>query len=852
MFNFALRSSPIFKAIRYEKVFRFFLLLKKIFAFLFAITLVLFSLGFFFPSGDIFFVSNFLPEILGYLAIFLVLFTFFLVNSIFLGERLRNPKQDIGISEALGEPERFNPADFLGFEAALAAHQSIKFANSKNVQVTPSIFCLFLLRNNKELEFVFSRGLLDLNAFLKDLKQDIKDASKIGESEEKYSKDFKDFIIKAITLASERGNIRVELADAFSCLPSFIPLFKRLLVKANLSEGDIANICLWLQSIKQRAQKRKRFWEKENLASHGSIARDFATGFTITLDQYSISWTERIKRGQSARIIGHKQELEAMERILSRAFTNNVLLIGAPGVGRKSCVYALAERALFGRSLSDINYKRVVELDLPRMLSLLKSQEEVEETLDLIFGEVASAGNTILVINNFHNFVGGVERPGVIDISGILSSYLELPQFKVVAITSYEGLHKYIEQKPGLLDFFGKVEVSEISKNEAIIVLQDLIFSFEKKYKKFISYPAIRDIVFLSAKYFPNAPFPKKAIDVLDEVMVDSLKQKKRSAILPSHVADIISQKSEIPVGRLEEKERDVLLNLEALIHKRIINQEEAVLEVSSALRRARSEITVRKGPMGGFLFLGPTGVGKTETAKALSEVYFGSEERMIRLDMSEFQSISDIQRLIGAHGKEGLLTTRIKEDPFSLVLLDEIEKAHPDILNLFLQILDEGYITDGLGRKASFLNSVIIATSNAGYKVILEGLKEMKKWGEVKQTLLDYLFKEAIFRPELINRFDAVVLFKPLSRENLLDIAHLMLQSLCKNLAEKGIELEITLPLKERIVELGYSPVFGAREMRRVIQEKVENVLAEAILSGKIKRGDKIKMGKDFKIIKK
>jgi len=321
---------------------------------------------------------------------------------------------------------------------------------------------------------------------------------------------------------------------------------------------------------------------------------------------------------------------------------------------------------------------------------------------------------------------------------------------------------------------------------------------------------------------------------------------------LSKHIAAIVYEKTQIPVGEMEKEERQVLLNLENLIHQRIIGQEEAVREVSTALRRARADITTRSGPMGTFLFLGPTGVGKTETSKALAEIYFGSEEKMIRLDMSEFQSVTDIPRLIGSAGEEGLLTTQIRERPFSLILLDEIEKAHPNILNLFLQVLDEGHLTDGLGRKVDFKNSIIIATSNAGYQVILKALKDNTEWSEVKQKILDYLFGEGQFRPEFINRFDAVVVFRPLSKENLLDITDLMLKKLQKNLKVKEIDFIITKDLKERIIELGYDPTFGARELRRTIQDKIENVLAQAILSGEVQRGGKTEINpKDFSLIK-
>jgi len=270
-------------------------------------------------------------------------------------------------------------------------------------------------------------------------------------------------------------------------------------------------------------------------------------------------------------------------------------------------------------------------------------------------------------------------------------------------------------------------------------------------------------------------------------------------------------------------------------------------------LRRARAEISVRNKPMGSFLFLGPTGVGKTETSKALAEFYFGSEEKMIRLDMSEFQKVGDIPRLIGSPGEEGLLTTPIRERPFSLILLDEIEKAHPNILNLFLQVFDEGHLTDGLGRKVDFKNSIIIATSNAGYQIILRAIEEKTEWERVKEKLLKELFEKGIFRPEFINRFDGVIIFRPLDKENLMKIAELMLQKIKVRLKEKEIEFEITEPLKEKIVELSYDPKFGAREMRRVIQDKIENVLAQALLSEQIKRGDTIQIDPNtFELIKK
>jgi ATP-dependent Clp protease ATP-binding subunit ClpC len=563
------------------------------------------------------------------------------------------------------------------------------------------------------------------------------------------------------------------------------------------------------------------------------MAKSWTAGYTLTLDRFSVDLSEMVKRQGFPEIIGHQKEIEAIERVLSRREKNNILVIGESGSGRKSIVQTIAQKSYLGESLKEVNYKRVVQLDLAGLINQTGSLKAAENILNAIFAEVVLSGNIILVIDEFHSFL---------EISGVILPYLALPNFPVIAITTFKGLHENIEQNTSVSDLFEKVEVEEISEQETLLLLENLSLFLERKYRVFISYASLREIIRLSDKYLPDSSFPEKAIKLLDEIMV-YVSQKKAKVLLPEDVFKIVSEKTQIPVGQIETKERETLLDLENLIHQRIINQQEAVREVSSALRRARAEVSIRKGTIGSFLFMGPTGVGKTETAKAVTAIYFGSEDKMIRLDMSEFQDVVDIPRLIGSPGQEGLLTTKIREAPFSLILLDEIEKAHPNILNLFLQVLDEGQLTDGLGRKTDFKNSIIIATSNAGYQIILEALKENTPWDQVKSKLLNFVFEKAIFRPEFINRFDAVVVFGPLSRENLLGVANLLLGKLKKNLAEKEIELVVTEDLKAKIADLGYDPTFGARSMQRVIQDKIGNVLATAILSGKIKRGGRIEI---------
>lgn len=846
MFNFNLKKTAIYQAVRWSGIFNLVKIFRKISLVLTVALFLFFIYGFFnetFPLG-------LLKILLGSSLIFLTLTISSWLGEIFFNLKLKQPKLKYSIEDVFINHNRFNLADFLSFESAMAVSDSIKFARARKLaEIDSSVLSYFILKDNKELNFIFSRFLLDLKEIRKAFKNHLKDLKKIEKFKRIYSNDFQQTILKSFEVAQIKEHRRVETGDIITALAENNPVFKKILVDYKIKVEDIQNLSWWLESLKKEIAKKRKFWEWENLIRKGSLAKDWAAGYTVTLDKFGVDLSKKARAQGFPKVIGHQTELKAMERILARREINNVLLVGEPGVGRKNIVEDLATKSILGKLHAEVNYKRVVQLDLSLVATATKSPEEAELILDEIFQEIVKAGNVILVIDEFHNYLGGAARPGVLDISGVISKYLHLPRFQIVALTTFVGLHKYIEQNPSILSLFEKIEVSEISENETLMILEGLTLVLEQKYKIFVSYPALRDIIKFSDKYIQDVPFPKKAIDLLDEIMV-YVSSRKEKVVRSEHVAKIFSEKTEIPIGEVEKEEKEKLLDLENLIHQRIVNQEEAVKEVSAALRRARAEITIRKGPMGAFLFLGPTGVGKTETAKALAAIYFGSEEKMIRLDMSEFQATKDIPRLIGSPGEEGLLTTKVREDPFSLILLDEFEKAHPNILNLFLQVFDEGHLTDGLGRKVNFQNAIIIATSNAGYLVILEAIKSKTPFPEIKDKLFEHLFKNQIFRPELINRFDAAIIFKSLTKENLLKIAELMLAKSKNNLEKKDIEFVITQELKEKIVELSYDPTFGAREMRRVIQDKVENVLAEAILREDLKRGDRVKISpEDFKL---
>jgi ATP-dependent Clp protease ATP-binding subunit ClpC len=847
MIYFDLKKTTIFQGVKWGKspLFKHIDVVKKIFTFVFFISFFLFFFG------QKFFSEKNLSLFLGLSLFFLSLAVFSFLLEAFFNSKLKIKKIDISLSEALEKPEKVNLAQFLDFQAARAVWDSITFSKKRNLARIPSEALLYFSLDfkNPKINFIFSRGLLNLKHIKSELKKyldNLKEEKFTGE----FSEDFQSVILKGAKIAQERKKERIGIGEILAVQAEIDPTFKNALLDSNLNKGDIENLVWWLDNIEKKAERAKEFWQYENLMEKGSLAKDWAAGYTITLDDFSVDWSSVTKGSRGREMVGHEKEISQMERILSREEVKNVLLIGDPGAGRMKIVQELAKRINFNLSSPQLNSKRVVGLDMVSILARSKTPDEAEEILTKIFDEASSAGNVILVIDDFHNFIGQTSQPGLINISGLISPYLTLPNFRLIAVTNFPGFHRFIEPS-AILNLFEKVEVEEISDRETILALTSFVFNFEAKYKLFISYQALRDIVKYSSRYLAQIPFPKKAIDLLDEIVVYVVRYTKSNIVLPEHAARIISDKTQIPVGEVAVKEKEILLNLENLLHTRIIDQEEGVEEISTALRRARADITVRKGPMGCFLFLGPTGVGKTETAKALADIYFGSESKMIRLDMSEFQAVKDIPRLIGSLEEEGLLTTRVRENPFSLVLLDEIEKAHPNILNLFLQVLDEGNLTDGLGRKVSFLDTFIIATSNAGAQIIWEDMEQDKKLDIIKDDLLNFLIQKGIFRPEFINRFDAVVVFKPLTKENLFNIAELLLQKLKKNLKNKEIEFVITPGLKEKIVELGYNPVFGARQMRRVVQEKVENVLAKAILSDEIKKGDIVEVEpKGFKLI--
>ncbi len=824
MVNFNLEKAKIYRAVFWQK--SFFLRNAEILSFFFLLfsTLILCFLAF----SKFFFEVGFFEQILIALVLFFaVLFLLFYEIDLFFHKCLQNPFLLIDKETALRNIKKINLAEFLNYESALI----IEKANEKSF-VDSYLLLLSLLKNAQEMEFVFYRALIDKNLLIRDLSLLFKENEK-RKGENHYSQCFLQTIKDAFILATKRGSKRITPEDIFVSLVSNNRYLQEVFYRKGLNKEDLFDLISWQIKIKE---KKNPFLYK-NLIKKGSIKKEWSGGYTPFLDMFCSDWQEEIKITGFPETIGHKKEIKSLERVLSRNEINCPLLTGEAGSGRKSIIRQVAKNSFLGESMPEINHKRFLEIDLSALVSSA-NKKEIEETLSRVFDEALRAGNVVLIIDQFHNFVGEKERAGIVDISGVLSSYLKIPSFRIIGITDYEKFHQNIESRPYLLSLMEKIEVNETKERDTLLLLQREALFWERKYGKIISFAALKKIVFLCKRYIQNHPFPEKATDLLEESMI-YLNQEKSDVLLPELVEKIVTEKTEVPVGDIEKKEKKILLNMENLLHKIVVNQNKAIKAVSLALRRKRADIDTRKGLIGSFLFLGPTGVGKTETAKAVARVYFGKKKKINRLDMSEFQNLSDISRLIGSSSEEGILTGGVREDPFSLIMLDEIEKAHPGILHLFLQVLDEGHLTDGKGRKVSFENCMVVATSNAGYQIIINAVKEKKNWEKTKEDVLNDLFSRFVFRPEFVNRFDEVVLFTPLNYDNLLSIAEIQLGKLVRKMKDKEIQFIVTEDLKKKIADMSYDPLFGAREMQRVIQNNIGETLSLAILKEEIKKGD-------------
>ena len=643
--------------------------------------------------------------------------------------------------------------------------------------------------------------------------------------------------------ALEANRVQVDDADIAAALCDRDKIFRDVIFEAEVEAEDFFEVAQWRRRHELDLLRKARFWSRENLLDTEGIGKDWSAGYTLNLDRTAIDLTANVEFAPPpTHLYGHRPQLELMERLLLRAGTgSNLVIVGEPGVGRHTLMRAFAAKVRRGETLGPFRFKRLLQIDTSAILGGTTNPNETLGKISLLFNEALLAENVILVINDIDAFFDPQPEVGRVNAAEALLPYLKSP-LRVIGITTQGGYQATVGKNPQLQEIFSKLEVSEPPLQETLRILEDEAPRTERRTGVFFSFQALREIAALSQKLIQNIPNPVKAIELLEETAVYAVTNENIRVIRKAQVQRVVTIRTKVPVERVEGQEKDILLNLETVLHERVVGQDDAIRQIADAMRRARAGISSGKRPIGSFLFLGPTGVGKTETAKALAAVYFGSESRMVRLDMSEYQGGESEARLIGDpnSGTGGALTEAVIADPFSLVLLDEMEKANPKILDLFLQVLDDGRLTDMLGRTVSFANTMIIATSNAG----AEFIREMERRGGIagaREKILDQLQRQGIFKPEFLNRFDGVVIYQPLDEVALTEIAILLLREFNERLREREVQINITPELAKAVARGGYTAEFGARPLRRYIQEHIENYVARGLIAGDIKRGDMI-----------
>lgn len=650
---------------------------------------------------------------------------------------------------------------------------------------------------------------------------------------------------------------------------------------------------------------------------NGKLAKKKNLEATPTLNQYSRDLTQLAKEGGLDPVIGREEEIQRVIQILSRRSKNNPCLIGEPGVGKTAVVEGLAQNIVSGMVPDSVLNKRVVTLDLSGMVAGSKYRGEFEERIKKVLAEVKKAGNILLFIDELHTIIGAGGAEGAIDASNILKPSLARGEIQLIGATTIEEYRKYIEKDAALERRFQPVTVEEPDEEQAVAILTGLRPQYEAHHHVKITDEGIRAAVQMSERYINDRNLPDKAIDLMDEaasrVRLGSFKtpkqmketeqrireldiileeavrglrlgdakaareekeellkrhakqikkyhkdaEKKDPLVNENEIAEVVSSWTKIPVKKLTADESAKLAKLEKTLHKRVIGQEEAVSAVAKAVRRGRVGLKDPNRPIGSFLFLGPTGVGKTEISKALAEAVFGNEQAMIRVDMSEYMEKHSVSKMVGSppgyvgYDEGGQLSEKVRRNPYSVVLFDEIEKAHPDVFNILLQVLDDGHITDAQGRKVDFKNTIIIMTSNAGAQSIVSPKHlgfgsqddEKQNYEYMKQGVMEEVRR--IFKPEFLNRIDETIVFHALTKEDMKQIVTLLTKTLVERCrTQMEIELHIRDSVKAYIVETAYDPKYGARPLRRMIQSKIEDAIAEEILAGRIKRGDRVEVG--------
>ena len=722
---------------------------------------------------------------------------------------------------------QLNLADSFTLEAARL------ILRTPNVGVLESLMHV-LLKNDKVL---FTLNKADITA---------QEVSKLITSGELRGReiDFGKVVVAAYNWAIKEGRGCIDKLDILLALIDQTPQLKNLLFQKEIKEADLLNIVYWTRM--QLEPDPRHFWEKPVETLGPGMSEFWLGGWTPETEKYAFDLTKHLRKGEiSSPLVGRDKEILQVEEVLARSEKRNVLLLGPPGVGKTTVVHGLAEKSIRGLLPPALKYKRFLEIDVTPLLAGAGTGE-LEERLQNLLTELTHAGDVVVFVPDIENLSGSMGTG--VNITGHLINSLGSERLQVIATSTREAYRRFIEPQGTFAALFEPIDLEEPSENETVRILEEAIPEIEAKNKIIITYKAVQKTVELANRYLVDRVLPGKAIDLLDEAAT-AISMKRKSLLEVTDIEELMAQKTKIPIKAATGLEAEKLINLEGVLHQRIIDQEEAIVAVSNALRRARTIGSETKRPIGAFLFLGPTGVGKTETAKALAALYFGSEESTIRINMSEYQTADSINRLIGAppgtgeYEEGGEFTEKVRQNPYTLILLDEMEKAHQKVQEAFLPVLDEGVTEDVTGRKIVFTNSIIIATSNAGAEFIRESIQGQVQLETLKKSLLEKLQREGVFKPEFLNRFDDIVVYKPLSETEIIQVVGLMISQLQNRLKKQDVFLTVDQQALALIAKGGYDPTYGARPLRRFIAETVEEEIAKKILAGQLKRGSQVRV---------
>ncbi|WP_448376771.1 ATP-dependent Clp protease ATP-binding subunit [Fervidobacterium sp.] len=723
----------------------------------------------------------------------------------------------------------FNMEDFTENAQEILQSVSDVLNRYRQNQMAPEHILLTMLENTKNAAYdILSYLSVDTNALRTDVERAIGSKGgyyySSGNTGQVYvTPDTTKVINEAKREAKRMGDEKVgtdHLLLAMAIVPETTTY--RLLARHGVTQDKLYS------AIKELRMKRT-YSEEENI--------DVLAKFTENL-------TEMAKNGQLMPVIGRENEVNRMVEILGRKMKNNPVLIGDPGVGKTAIVEGLAQRIVSGNVPDFLKSKTVLKLDLARLVAGTKFRGEFEERLKKLIDMLKKRTDVILFIDELHTVVGAGAAEGALDAGNILKPELARGTLRVIGATTVEEYRKHIERDKALARRFQVIFVSEPTVDETIEILKGLKPKFEEFHGVKITDKAIEAAAKLSSKYITDRFMPDKAVDLVDEAAARA-KIDRVEEIGEEEIAKVVERWTGIPVGKIMGDEKEKIKNLEKLIHEKFVDQEEAVRVVSNAIKMSRAGIRNPKRPLGVFLFLGPTGVGKTELAKRLADVLFGSEKALIRIDMSEYMEKHSVARLIGAppgyvgYEEGGQLTEQVRRRPYSVVLFDEIEKAHPEVFNVLLQLFDDGRLTDGKGTTVDFRNTIIIMTSNIGSDVIIQDIED-----GLENAIPKHMEEEMrrYFRPELINRIDAAVVFKPLKKEHIKEIISIYLRELNERLADRNISVELDESMMEYLATEGYVPTMGARPLRRLFENTVEFKLAELIIDEQVKEGQRIK----------